>query len=314
MYSMSAFKILSCDGGGIRGALSARILDRLGLLDADLYAGSSSGGIIALGLAFGLHPSKLVDFYRDKGARVFFRESYFHRLIGGLFSSQYSNKGLKEVLQETFGDARLGDLQKKVLIPTFDLMSADRQSWKPKFFHNLDSSDLNERIVDVALRTSAAPSYFPSYQGYVDGGLVANNPSVCALAQALDEGTVGACIEDVRLLSISTGRVSDGILGDDINWGLMKWIRYLINLEMEGSVNVEHYQCSHLLKTNYFRLDPVLPQRITLDDVGSIDKLLEVADELALSDVTNWLEDRWYSDENIQLVANGTTNRIGLLL
>lgn len=294
---MKNFKILSLDGGGIRGILSARILQRIGALDADLYAGTSTGGIIALGLAFGLKPEALVDFYWTAGRTVFYRPTIFHRVLGGVFSSQYENTRLHDVLYSIFGEHRLGDLERKVLIPSFDLMSDDHGMWKPKFFHNLDSSDLNEKIIDVALRTTAAPSYFPSYQGYIDGGIIANNPSMCALAQALDQGTIGVTIDQIRLLSISTGRLSQGIDGDTLDWGLTKWMRYATNMAMEGTVDVSHYQCSRVLKDKYFRIDPVLFKRINLDDVTEVNTLLEIADEVDLSYIEHWLETTWRDDE-----------------
>lgn len=290
---MGRYRIITIDGGGIRGILSARVLDRLWPLQAHLYSGTSTGGIIALGLAFGLTPSQLVDFYWKAGSTVFHRPTYIHRVLGGLFSSQYENTALKHVLYEIFGDHRLGDLREKVLIPTFDLMSDDGHAWKPKFFHNLDESDLDQRIVDVALRTTAAPSYFPSYQGYIDGGVIANNPSMCALSQALDCGTIRASLDEVRLLSISTGRLSSGILGEDLNWGLTHWVRYITNITLEGSVDVSHYQCSRVLRAGYHRIDPVLPRHIALDDVSSVKELVDVADEVELSPVMQWINDSW---------------------
>ena len=292
---MKSYNILSIDGGGIRGILSARILQRLGNLDADLYCGTSTGGIIALGLAFGLKADALVDFYWSSGQSVFYQPSFLHRVMGGVFNSQYENTKLYDLLYSIFTDYRLGDLERKVLIPTFDLMADDVGTWKPKFFHNLDSSDLNERIVDVALRTTAAPSYFPSYQGYIDGGIIANNPSVCALAQALDQGTVNSDINQIRLLSISTGRLSQGIDGETLDWGLTKWMRYATNMAMEGTVDVSHYQCSRVLKEKYFRIDPVLPKRINLDQVSEVKHLVEIADEMELTNVEHWIQTQWNS-------------------
>ena len=100
-----------------------------------------------------------------------------------------------------------------VVIPAFDLDSGvvtgeGVRSWKAKFFQNFESDpgDRDELVVDVAMRTSAAPTFFPMYQGYVDGGVVANNPSMCALAQALDPRAAAARqVADVTLLSVGTG-------------------------------------------------------------------------------------------------------------
>src|SRR5262249_50296279 len=155
----------------------------------DLLAGTSTGGIIALGLAFGLTPAQLVSLYRQNGA-VIFDATWLRHLtdLGGLAGALYDNEKLKTILSNAFQNAVLDDLARKVLIPTFDLDSfQDPQidhtvpgyvrAWKPKFFHNFPGADSDgeERVVDVALRTSAAPIYFPTYQHYIDGGVVANN-------------------------------------------------------------------------------------------------------------------------------------------
>jgi len=291
---MNKFKILSIDGGGVRGVLPARLIDRLGSPAADLYAGTSTGAIVAVGLAFGLRASDLVNFYWSLSNKVFYQPTVVHRVIGGLFSSQYDNRNLIVEMRNIFGEHTLRDLERRVLIPTFDLMSDDGQTWKPKFFHNLDNSNLDEKIVDVLLRTTAAPSYFPSYQGFIDGGIVANNPAMCALAQALDQGTIGCSFDQIRLLSLSTGRLSQGLVGDALDWGLARWMRYATNMAMEGTVDVAHYQCSRVLREHYFRLDPVLPRQIAIDDTRAVPELVEHADDLSLESAEAWLSANWH--------------------
>jgi uncharacterized protein len=198
---MAKFRILSLDGGGIRGILTAVLLDRLqkeypALLNVrpdaiTLIAGTSTGGILALGLADGLTPAQIRDLYVVNGRSIF--DATWTRDIrdlGGLAGSKYDNSNLKQVLQQTFGGKKLDDLKTRVLIASFHLDDEDptARSWKPKFFHNFPGPDSDgaAMVVDVAMETSAAPTYFPSYNGYVDGGVVANNPSMAALAQALD--------------------------------------------------------------------------------------------------------------------------------
>jgi len=188
----TAYRILSVDGGGIRGLYAAVLLDRLTLevptlVDrVDLVAGTSTGGIIALGLAHGLAPADLVALYRDR-AKEIFDDSWLDDLkdLGGLTGADYDNENLKKLLGEIFGKrTTLKQLKKRVLVPTFDLDNESpapgKRMWKPKFFHNYPGpdSDGEELVVDVALRTSAAPTYFPTYQGYIDGAVVANNPAM----------------------------------------------------------------------------------------------------------------------------------------
>src|SRR5207247_1022241 len=179
----AAYCILSVDGGGIRGLYAAVLLDRLTrevptLVDrADLVAGTSTGGIIALGLAHGLAPADLVALYRDR-AKAIFDDSWLDDLkdLGGLTGADYDNDKLKTRMEDVLGKkTRLKQLKKRVLVPTFDLDNESpdpgKRMWKPKFFHNYPGpdSDGGELVVDVALRTSAAPTYFPTYQGYIDG-------------------------------------------------------------------------------------------------------------------------------------------------
>jgi len=182
---VAPYRILSIDGGGIRGLLTAVLLDRLvtavpGWLDrVDLFAGTSTGGILVLGLAKGLPPSAIVKLYRQDGQRVF-SASWLRRLLdlGGWLGARYDNAGLRGALEELLGPATLGDLPRRVLVPTFELDNHGAKdlprTWKPKFFHNFPGpdSDAAERVVDVAVRTSAAPTYFPTYQGYIDGGVM----------------------------------------------------------------------------------------------------------------------------------------------
>ena len=125
---MPPYHILAIDGGGIRGLLSAILLERLeaavpGFLSKiDLFAGTSTGGILALGLAAGVTPTQARALYEEKGPEVF-AENLFDNVrdLGHAIGAQYGNSNLKRVLGEYFGDKTLGDLTRKVLISSFDL-------------------------------------------------------------------------------------------------------------------------------------------------------------------------------------------------
>jgi patatin-like phospholipase/acyl hydrolase len=146
---MPTFKILAIDGGGIGGLIPAILLERLdndkdlpGFLDSvDLFAGTSTGGLIALGLAYGLSPTKLKELYTKQGEKIFQR-SWWQKFPMSLFWAKYSNHFLSTQLNELFGSRTLGELKKKVVIPTFDLEkdikspSAFHKAWRPKIFHN----------------------------------------------------------------------------------------------------------------------------------------------------------------------------------
>jgi hypothetical protein len=188
------------------------------------------------------------------------------------------------------------------LIPAFDLDNSqdpetDRhaadyvRSWKPKFFHNFPGpdSDGEQLVADVAMRTSAAPTFFPTYQHYIDGGVVANNPSMAALAQALDSGTGNQPLGEIRLLSLGTGLTSTFIDGHDHDWGIAQWAKPLISLMIDGVGGVADYQCAHLLGSRYFRLCPLLPVAWKLDDAVDIPGMIAAADAVDLGPVLAWV-------------------------
>jgi uncharacterized protein len=297
------YRILSLDGGGIRGILTTVLLERLhtahpGFLDQiDLFAGTSTGGLLALGLAYGLFPDEAREIYEDWGARVFQR-SWLDRLrsLGSLIGARYSLNGLKTALEFYFGDLTLGDLNKRVLVSSFDLDNIPtdpytHRSWKAKFFNNFPGpgSDSGESVVDVGLRTSAAPTYFPIYQGYIDGGVVVNNPAMSGLAQALHASTGGQELPNVVLLSLGTGINPRFIESQDGNWGLLQWAPHLVDLMLEGGSGVVDYQCRQILEGRYMRANPLLPRPVGMDCVEDIELLKRVAYECDLTRVERWV-------------------------
>ncbi len=298
---MGRYRLLTLDGGGIRGVLTSVLLERLEaeipfLHRIDLYAGTSTGGIIALGLAAGYSPAEIGELYRLQSREVF-ANSWVDDLLdlGKLAGAEYSLDPLHQILSERFGEMTLADLPKKVLIPTFDLDNEnpdpEQRTWKPKFFHNFlgPDSDGDQRVVDVAVRTSAAPVYFPVYQGYIDGGVVANNPSMCALAQAIHPGTARQAPEDVVLLSIGTGMNPQFLPVENADWGLAQWARHLLGLMLEGNAGVADYQVAQSLGERYRRLNPLLPGPIHLDDVDKVGLLQQIGEEVDLSGVVEWI-------------------------
>ena len=143
--------------------------------------------------------------------------------------------------------------------------------------------------MDVALRTSAAPSYFPLYQGYIDGGVVAGNPSMAALAQALEPTTGRQTQSDVTLLSVGTGRNTHYLTAQNNDWGWLQWAPHLIDIMLDGNSGVADYECRQLLGARYHRLNPLLPERINLDDISKIPRLAEIAARVTLEPTLDWL-------------------------
>lgn len=301
---MPPYHILTLDGGGIRGVLTASLLERLEaefpgfLTRVDLVAGTSTGGILALALAAGRSPTEARELYEKLGGAVF-KDSIWDNIkdLGQIRGAQYSNVPLKSQLTNQFGNMKLGDLTKKVLISSFELDNHETtpgkmRMWKPKFFHNYPGpdSDAEESVVDVALYTSAAPTFFPVYQGYVDGGVIANNPSMCAIAQALSEDGGSQKLNNLRLLSIGTGVNPKYVEAYNADWGLAQWGTHLVSLIMEGSQGLADYQCRQALNKHYLRLNPFLPIPIGLDGLNQVPAMKDIAARQDISAVVNWLK------------------------
>lgn len=311
MTNNPKFRILSLDGGGIRGVMTCTVLERLEqanpgfLASIDLFAGTSTGGIIALGLAAGNTPAELRDLYEKNGDKIFANdllEKLLHIPVDQVIEANYSNHALKQALVDTFHNLILKDLKKKVLVASFDLDNyptgpGQIRSWKPKFFHNFPGADSDEQetVVDVGLRTSAAPTYFPIYQGYIDGGVVANNPSMCALSQAIHEQSKGTQLYDNYLLSLGTGSSLDFLTEMDSSWGLFQWAPHLVSIMLGGSEGVADYQCTQALGKAYFRLDPLMEVSVGMDSYQQIPYLKQVGGQIALNDVNAWIAGSYMS-------------------
>lgn len=311
---MPGYRILSLDGGGLRGLISARLMQRLNdhpditgwINDVDLYAGTSTGGILALALATGMSPEDICRLYKDKGGHIFDDSIWDDiRDLGKTIGADYSNKNLKSELKTIFGNKRLSDIKKKVAIPTFDLdneaSNPAERTWKPKIFHNFagPDSDGGSLIADVALYTSSAPTYFPSADGYIDGGVYANNPTIVAIAQAISKRNrppERAELDDLTVLSVGTGVSLTYIKGKTLNWGYSQWVKPLINVLMEGVAGISDYQARELLADRYHRLQIVFDPKetIPMDSVKKLDRMDEIASSYDLSNTIRWIKDVWF--------------------
>jgi patatin-like phospholipase/acyl hydrolase len=308
---MPKYRVLSIDGGGIRGLVTTILLQRIltqpklnKLLDLiDLVAGTSTGGLLALGIAHQIDMAEIRDIYVKKGPEIF-DDSWLDDLVdlGKLVGADYDIKPLGRVLQKLLGDTTLGQLKKRVLITAFDLDNEDpdpsKRMWKPKIFHNFPgpNNDQGRLAYKVGMYTSAAPTYFPSVDGYVDGGVYASNPSMCALAQTQDRRYAQTpSLEDIILLSLGTGTNLQYIKGQTHDWGYVQWAKPLINLMLDGTAGIADYQCRQILDARYHRLAPVFPPGITvdMDDVKKIDYMIEFAQSVPIESTIAWLNDYW---------------------
>lgn len=278
------FHILSIDGGGLRGAFAAHILKRteeeLRIDWRDhfgLMAGTSTGAILAAGLACGQTAGALAEFYSGSGRAVFTPQPLARLDPPRLFKSRYSHAKLKEILDWVFTDVTLGQVRIPLIVPAVDTVNGCVHVFKSKYNDGL-VRDPNVRVADAVLASCSAPTYFdPHVAGnylLTDGGLWANNPSLVAAIDA--HYRLGVPLEDLRVLSIGTGvgkayyPLSEGKWRDRLvrswqGWGLLtRWrgsrlLDLMLNLQSEAA----HNTLCLLLKES--PLDPKQVLRITFD-------------------------------------------------
>lgn len=240
-----------------------------------MIAGTSTGGLVGLGVAAGWSAASVLDLYRDHLGEIFTRRRMGKLRRGG----QYESGALRALLDQRFGNDRLADLPLDVAI-----CGSALDQFEGRVFTRADRS---YTLTDVAMATAAAPTYFSPvrvqpHQGvYVDGGLWANDPTVVAVARAVH--TLNIAPEQIRVLAIGTGRIANGLSlaqAKERRTYSVATLRYLT--ELVGAVQAWHAQQlgDQLLSPNQIeRVNPVLPEWIALDDVRrSLDKLPGISD------------------------------------
>lgn len=286
-------KILSIDGGGIRGIIPAQVLVALeekiqkksNNPEArianyfDFFAGSSTGGILTALLLCpdDYDPQKpkfsakeALDLYQKYGNQIF-KLSFLRKLINykSLFSEKYRAKPLEGILFNYFGNARLSELLKPCLITAYNI-----QERKALFFASHDYSKKGDcsdfYLKDLCRATSAAPSYFEaaflkSIGGFsyalIDGGIFANNPALCAYSEV--RNSIGdPTARDMLILSLGTGSENKSYLYNKAKrWGALGWIKPSIDIMMSGASETTDYHLVRMFsaggnQANYCRIQP----------------------------------------------------------
>ncbi|MRJ03082.1 MAG: patatin-like phospholipase family protein [Epsilonproteobacteria bacterium] len=300
----SIFRILSLDGGGIRGYLTISILERIekGLnrfygddlpigQRFDLIVGTSTGGIIATALALGKSARETRELYENLVQKIF-RPHY-----KGIIKPKYNQNLLRKYLLEIVGEKTFFDLQTHLCLTSVDIATA-----KPLFFKSpyepIYNQRADEKLIDAVLATCAAPIYFPpvdtKYSNFLaDGGLVANNPAMVGLIEGFNKVHD---LDRIRLLSIGTGKMV--YTPYDVNklkkgGGIFSWaldsqnivepllkrdlIVPLIEILFNAQSSLISYQINILLGKRFFRINPSLPTSIRLDDTGKLGILKNLA-------------------------------------
>jgi uncharacterized protein len=271
------FQVLALDGGGAKALFTAHVLARLEadlgirVTDSfDLIAGTSAGGIIALGLGAGLRPAEIVDSYVDMTARVFppYCRAWWRYLTSRAWNPAYSGDVLKATLTEVFGLRLLGDSAKRLVIPSWDVQRGEVHIFKTPHHERL-CRDWQVPMVDVAMATTAAPMYFRAAavdgQRLIDGGIWANNPSVVAIGEAIS--MLGIELGSIRVLNIGTvdQRTNHSERLDTGGWAT--WAKTAAPLMITASSRGAQGTAMHLVgKENFARFDALVPGDVfTLD-------------------------------------------------
>lgn len=289
----NTYRILSLSGGGVRGLLAAiwlnRLEQKLGSPLAqhfDLIAGTSTGAVIACGVALGIDTATIVNLYRTQSIDIFpppIARSFSRLtrvLTQGPDAPRYDGKGLEMVLKSVFGEARFGDLTVRTLITSYDLMRREALIFKT---NKLEHQSIP--VWEIAKASASAPVYFPAHiltlQGEripaIDGGVVANNPTACAIAEGVrlnrdrtDQPSLN--LPQFVVASFGTGEVIRPIsIQQSQEWGALEWAIPLIDVLFDGSADSVDYIAKHLLPDDrYFRFQTrVPPENGDIDNADS---------------------------------------------
>ncbi|MCC5598717.1 patatin-like phospholipase family protein [Nostoc favosum] len=292
-----SFKILALDGGGIRGVVAARILQQVeqeirkqgkgNFLHEyfDLISGTSTGSILAGGIAVGKESGELIKLYKDRGKDIFpldRKERYKNlpsiiKSILDVFSvSKYSHDGMISVLKDAYKSTKIKDIEKPVLL----ILAYDTLYRNTTFFTNCHP-DLGDRWYDdcylweICTASASAPTFFPPYKlepvdkekfgdwefPHIDGGVSANNPSLAALSlvMRISQSSVSPEIkqkykldnlrlEDISILSIGTGQTGEPYQYKQISkWKGLDWVKNLTNIFMEPTSEIGSTICRQIM-------------------------------------------------------------------
>jgi uncharacterized protein len=278
------YRILALDGGGLRGIFTAAVLteaeDAFGpafLKCFDLLVGTSTGGIIALGLASGRSCAEMLYFYRDAAPKIFAHPRRIRRIVG----PKYDRGPLDALLRRELGEqTRLNDLSKAVCITAHELVRGTTRVWKDDHSPELRSGG-DQLVWKVAAATSAAPTYFAPVQmgaadSHIDGGVWGNNPAMVGVTEAVRYGR--RSLSDIHLLSIGTTSRPLRVASHEeaTGMGLRQWAFRALHLLQESSSMAAGNQARMLLPDGaYLRLDSERALDVRLDDAAQCGPLQE---------------------------------------
>lgn len=327
------YKILSIDGGGIRGLIPAVWLEKLEEdLDEplskhfDLIAGTSTGAILAAGISAEIPASKLANLYKKMGSEVFPRPGFTRDPLAFLeyfIKPKYEDRPLGELLRDHFVDRgaepiKLCDLNTNCMIVSYDALGR-----RPRIFCSWDDQDRQLTLWDVCKGSCSAPTYFPAHImeidnckcPIIDGGVVANNPSSLALAHAVKLNrssnlTALEKVKDIFLLSLGTGNLNDPItIQQAVAWGPAQWSSSILDVLFDGTSAADDITCEAILDAkSYIRFQVNLKAASEKIDEASGTNINHL-----LADASRYLSEdpgRHKYQDVLEVLKNGTSDKI----
>jgi hypothetical protein len=277
---MKPYRILSLDGGGIRGIFQSVLLEALAKQfpnpvlheNFDLIVGTSTGSIVGMAVALGIDPARISALYREKGKDIFAR-----RWFAGLRKGpRYSASPLRDALKQEFGDSTLGNCHTDVYIPATILNTFSCRGFSTLTYPGTNHNDDKMLAVDAVVASCSGPTYFPAHKPanqeriYLDGGLWANSPALFGVIEAKRSGIP---LDAIRVLSIGNGRIESGMLDKQFN-ALRPLSPIMISTLIEMMFSTQSDMSLEFLKlltsvSQIVRIDRTLSKFVTLDDVDS---------------------------------------------
>lgn len=288
------FRILCLDGGGIRGAFTAAVLATWADMFCnetgqqrfashfDLIAGTSTGSILAVGLAMGKTPAEILALYKDNAIGIF-----PDTLPGRMFvTTKYDPKPLQTALEKSLGDALLAAARQPLVIPAVIAQSGEAMAFTTP--HHPDRSHHGRtRAVEAVMASAAAPIYFSAatVEGrivtdrYLDGGVWANNPVLPAIAEAIRYR--GADAQRIDVLSVGTMTTTNDF-SKKLDGGAAQWGKEIVSLFFAAQETAaEELATMYLNKSHLYRVNPVVAELPALDAARDVVPLLKMGQRLA---------------------------------
>lgn len=283
MSTRGPLMILSIDGGGSRGVIPANVLHYLETEETvsirqefDLFAGVSTGALVAAYIArnSGSLEALANDSYSAETLSNIFDKSIWDRLLGRMQNQpKYDGVNKRAYIDEMIGSLRINDItDKHLLILAYDFMNRELVTFKNRRGHD---AAYNPSLAEICDAASAAPTMYPPVptsapkrRWLVDGAIATNDPSHCAISEALG---MGHKLEDLWMVSIGTGRPIHDLSQEDRDrigeasrdWGILGWISNgLLDHMMSASSSVSSHQCAQLMGDRYLRIGGELPRKL----------------------------------------------------